>query len=58
MPVMDGIELVEALRKVQALAAIPVVMMTAARDQGSVHRAIELGVLDYLLKPLQADRLA
>lgn len=58
MPVMDGIELVEALRKVPALAAIPVVMMTAARDQGSVHRAIELGVLDYLLKPLQADRLA
>ncbi len=58
MPVMDGIELIVALRQVPALAAIPVVMMTAARDQGPVHRAIELGVLDYLLKPLQADRVA
>jgi two-component system chemotaxis response regulator CheY len=58
MPVMDGIELIEALRQVPALAAIPVVMMTAARDQGPVHRAIELGVTDYLLKPLQADRVA
>ena len=58
MPVMDGIELIEALRQVPALAAIPVVMMTAAREQGPVHRAIELGVSDYLLKPLQADRTA
>jgi len=58
MPVMDGIELIEALRQVPALAGIPVVMMTAAREQGPVHRAIELGVTDYLLKPLQADRVA
>ena len=58
MPVMDGIELIEALRQVPALAAIPVVMMTAAREQGPVHRAIELGVTDYLLKPLQADKVA
>lgn len=58
MPVMDGIELIEALRQVPALATIPVVMMTAAREQGPVHRAIELGVTDYLLKPLQADRVA
>ena len=58
MPVMDGIGLIEALRQVPALAAIPVVMMTAAREQGPVHRAIELGVTDYLLKPLQAERVA
>jgi CheY-like chemotaxis protein len=58
MPVMDGIALIEALRQVPALAAIPVVMMTAAREQGPVLRAIELGVTDYLLKPLQAERVA
>jgi CheY-like chemotaxis protein len=58
MPVMDGIALIEALQQVPALAAIPVVMMTAAREQGPVHRAIELGVTDYLLKPLQAERVA
>jgi CheY-like chemotaxis protein len=58
MPLMDGIALIEALQQVPALAAIPVVMMTAAREQGPVHRAIELGVTDYLLKPLQADRVA
>jgi CheY-like chemotaxis protein len=58
MPLMDGIELLEALRQFPPLAAIPVVMMTAARETGPVHRAIELGVLDYLLKPLQNDRVA
>ena len=58
MPVMDGIELLEALRQFPPLAGVPVVMMTAARETGPVHRAIELGVTDYLLKPLQADRVA
>jgi CheY-like chemotaxis protein len=58
MPLMNGIELLEALRQFPPLAAIPVVMMTAARETGPVHRAIELGVLDYLLKPLQNDRVA
>jgi DNA-binding response OmpR family regulator len=57
MPGMDGIELIQALRQIRALATLPVVMMTAARDQGPVHRAIELGVMDYLLKPLQAERV-
>jgi CheY-like chemotaxis protein len=58
MPVMDGIELLEALRQFPPLAAIPVVMMSAAREPGPVHRAIELGVTDYLLKPLEAARVA
>jgi CheY-like chemotaxis protein len=58
MPLMDGIELLEALRQFPPLAGVPVVMMTAARETGPVHRAIELGVTDYLLKPLQASRVS
>jgi two-component system chemotaxis response regulator CheY len=58
MPVMDGIELLEALRQVPPLAGIPVVMMSAARESGPVQRAIELGVTDYLLKPLEAAKVA
>ena len=58
MPVMDGIELLEALRQFPPLAAVPVVMMSAARESGPVERAIELGVTDYLLKPLEAAKVA
>jgi CheY-like chemotaxis protein len=58
MPVMDGIELLEALRQFPPLAAVPVVMMSAAREPGHVHRAIQLGVTDYLLKPLEAAKVA
>jgi CheY-like chemotaxis protein len=58
MPVMDGIELLEALRQFPPLAAVPVVMMSAAREPGPVHRAIQLGVTDYLLKPLEAIKVA
>jgi CheY-like chemotaxis protein len=57
MPVMDGIALLEALRQVEPLSTIPVVMMTAARESTSVERAIELGVTDYLLKPLQVAQV-
>jgi CheY-like chemotaxis protein len=58
MPVMDGIELLEALRQYPPLAGIPVVMMSAARESGPVERAIELGVTDYLLKPLEPAKVA
>ena len=54
---MDGIELLEALRQFPPLAAIPVVMMSAAREPGPVNRAIELGVTDYLLKPLDPAKV-
>jgi CheY-like chemotaxis protein len=57
MPVMDGISLLEALRQFAPLAATPVVMMTAAREPEPVRRAIELGVTDYLLKPLQIGQV-
>lgn len=52
MPEMDGFQLLELMRRYPKAAAIPVVMMTALSQPEDVDRALRLGVVDYLVKPL------
>ena len=54
MPGMDGIECAEHL---QRLSAPPAVISTTAYDNHAC-RAFELSAVDYLLKPVRAERLA
>jgi DNA-binding LytR/AlgR family response regulator len=54
MPGLDGLELARVLRR---FAVPPLVVFVTAHDDRAVD-AFELGAVDYLLKPLRADRLA
>ncbi len=54
MPVMDGWQFREAQRADPALAAVPVVVCTAA---GACPRAAELRAEAYLRKPVEPDHL-
>jgi two-component system, LytTR family, response regulator AlgR len=54
MPGMDGIELAQHLSK---LATPPVVIFTTAYDDYAIA-AFEVHAIDYLLKPIRAERLA
>lgn len=51
MPVMDGIELVRAIRAVPARAALPVIMLTTEQRELDVESAIKAGANLYLTKP-------
>jgi adenylate cyclase len=51
MPEMDGIDVLERIKRHQALRAVPVIMVSALEDFDSVVRCIELGAEDYLQKP-------
>jgi serine phosphatase RsbU (regulator of sigma subunit) len=51
MPRMSGVEVLEAMRAEPALAATPVIMISAATELETVVRCIELGAEDYLPKP-------
>ena len=51
MPGMDGYQVLECLRIEPRFRHIPVIMISALEDIGSVVRCIEMGADDYLPKP-------
>lgn len=57
IPYLDGIEVLAALRTDPATAPIPVIVLTGTRDDEIYAKARNLGVADYLTKPVQRDRL-
>lgn len=52
MPRMDGIEVLEAIRKDDKLKTIPVVMLTSSREEPDLKKCYELGVNAYVVKPV------
>ena len=52
MPIMDGFELLQHLRKDPRLSLIPVLMISGVDQENSIARCIEAGADDYLMKPV------
>lgn len=57
MPVMDGVALYEKVQEDPKLRQIPFIFLTSMIDQAHKMRGKELGVDDYLTKPLERDVL-
>nr|WP_228084998.1 ATP-binding protein [Mucilaginibacter sp. JRF] len=57
MPVMDGFELLERLKKHSTYYRIPVVMLTALADASNKLKALNIGVDDYITKPFLSPEL-
>ncbi len=55
MPVMGGLETLEVVRRSGPHRSLPVVMISADRDEAVVKRAVALGITDYLVKPFTAE---
>ncbi len=51
MPEMDGHQVLQRLKEHETLRNIPVIMISALDEMGSVVRCIEMGAEDYLMKP-------
>lgn len=52
MPRMDGIEVLEAIRSDARLKELPVVMLTASREEPDLKKCYALGVNAYVVKPV------
>jgi CheY-like chemotaxis protein len=52
MPIMNGIEFLEALRNDERLRRIPVVILTTSDDPEDKLRSFNLGIAGYMPKPL------
>jgi sigma-B regulation protein RsbU (phosphoserine phosphatase) len=51
MPKVDGFQVLGWLREQARLRDLPVIMISALTEMNSMARCIELGAIDYLLKP-------
>ncbi|MEK7841852.1 MAG: response regulator [Deltaproteobacteria bacterium] len=54
LPGMDGIEATMAINK---LKPTPVILFTARKDEETIKRAVEVGVMAYLVKPVREEEL-
>ncbi len=52
MPELDGFQTCTALRQLPTGEHIPIVMLTGLEDEGSIHRAYEVGATDFITKPI------
>ena len=57
MPYLDGMELLRALRSDPMTMRIPVIFLTGRNDDDTLVKAHQLGVDDFLTKPIQAEDL-
>ncbi len=51
MPVMNGLQMLEAMRANPRFEAIPVIMVTAEAFGEKVLQAVQTGATDYVVKP-------
>jgi signal transduction histidine kinase len=57
MPLMDGFEVLEQLRKNENTRLIPFIFMTALADRSDQRAGMELGCDDYITKPYTRNEL-
>ncbi|TAE23029.1 MAG: hybrid sensor histidine kinase/response regulator [Candidatus Kapaibacterium sp.] len=57
MPRLDGFGALEQIRKIDEIASIPFIFLTAKAEKADMRRGMELGASDYLTKPFTTDEL-
>lgn len=57
MPVYDGMEVLRRIRDDQELGDVPVIMLSARRNEEDIVRALKAGANDYIVKPFLPQEL-
>jgi len=58
MPIMDGFETAELIRKSEKFKHVPIIFLTATTDAPEdIFKGYKTGAVDYMVKPLSADIL-
>ena len=57
MPIMDGVETLKEIRRLENGVTVPVVFLTARKEKSAVLAGSKLGIMDYILKPFDGDDL-
>jgi DNA-binding response OmpR family regulator len=57
MPKLDGYEVTERLRQLEATRHLPVILLTARVQESDIARGVEAGADDYVKKPFSTSEL-
>jgi two-component system, chemotaxis family, chemotaxis protein CheY len=57
MPVLNGLEMVEKVKKNPAHKALPILMLTTEGQPSMIRRAKEAGAVGWIVKPFDANQL-
>ena len=57
MPNINGLELIDYCKQSEQYQHIPIIIISTEDSLKDQERGLELGASDYLLKPIQLDRL-
>ena len=56
MPRMDGLEVLNQLRREERFKALPIVILSSSREESDLARSWDLGVNAYVVKPVDVDQ--
>lgn len=57
MPLMNGFELLEHLKRSPRFARIPVVLYSTSASEGDIRKGLDLGAVHYIVKPNDLNTL-
>jgi CheY-like chemotaxis protein len=57
LPKLSGIEVLQGIRTSETLRALPVAVLTSSDSDLDQERCRQLGVVDYIYKPMSIERL-
>lgn len=57
MPVHDGMEVLRQIRASETAGNVPVIILSARRNEEDIVRALEMGANDYIVKPFLPEEL-
>jgi DNA-binding response OmpR family regulator len=57
MPKLDGLQVCEQIKNNEALAKIPVIILSAKNQQDTIMEAMKVGADGYMIKPFRPEAL-
>jgi CheY-like chemotaxis protein len=56
MPIVNGFEVLEKVKKDEALKKIPIIVLTSSERKDDINRAYNLGCNSYIVKPVSFEK--